>query len=41
MKKVNTEGEVVETDDVRIEVQDFFEMVGGLYTFFKLDAVKE
>ena len=41
VKKVNKEGEAVETDDVRIEVQDFFEMVGGLYTFFKLDAVKE
>ena len=41
MKKVNKEGEAVETDDVRIEVQDFFEMVGGLYTFFKLDEVKE
>lgn len=41
VKKVDKDGNDVETDDVRIEVQDFFELVGGLYTFFQLNAVKE
>ena len=31
----------METEDVRMEVQDFFELVGGLYNFFKLNGVKE
>ena len=41
VKKVNSDGETIETEDVRMEVQDFFELVGGLYNFFKLNGVKE